>query len=83
MAGIRDPKGITDKLREIFPLDKYETGSTWTKQGSHVELPEEIQLHVQKCLRDFPKKCPPKVGVIYFERLDDGGYQINHIKSQD
>ena len=72
-----EPKNdISKTLDDVLPITEFGRGITWTKHGTAKGLSEEVMKHAQDCL-----KKTSEVGIIYFERLPDGGYEIGHFAS--
>ncbi len=65
------------ELLRTLPLIKesLRSGSSWTKQGTNDGLLEEVLYSAQNCLRENSDS-----GVIYFQKLPDGGYQIGYFR---
>ncbi|MFA6554745.1 MAG: hypothetical protein WCS89_04565 [Candidatus Paceibacterota bacterium] len=61
-----------------FPLYKFDRRVKWTKAGSSEGLKESIIELAQECLRG-----DPKIGVIKFEKIPDGGYEITSFRSRE
>ncbi len=59
-----------------FPGDKFISGTQWTKQGSSEGLKACVSEAIEQALVG-----EPSLGVIKFEKLPDGGYQIKYFKS--
>jgi hypothetical protein len=59
-----------------FPLEHFDRATQWTAPN---EKPDERVLeYAHECL-----KGTPKTGVITFEELPDGGYEIRYYRSRE
>ena len=61
-----------------FPFDQYDKGTQWTKKGSPEGLKEKIIDAVERSLQGNPSR-----GIIEFQRLPDGGYQIDFARLRE
>lgn len=62
-----------------FPGDRFVKGYLWTKHRSCEGLRDKVMEAMESCLRG---KDNPQKGVIQFELLQDGGYEIRYARSK-
>lgn len=73
----KQPSIIESNFNSQFPTDKFDSGTTWTKQGSSEDLEKLVNEASKEVLNG-----EPSMGVIKFEILQDGGYEVKYFKSR-
>ena len=76
LEGTPRPKEEQD-FNSQFPMDQFDKGTQWTKQGSPEGLRDKVMEAMESCLRGTPQKA-----TIQFERLPDGGYEIRYARTR-
>jgi hypothetical protein len=71
-------KNISEKIDRMFPPEEFENLASSTQGSDLSALSEEFSNRV----KDFFNKNP-KLGIIYFERLEDGRYLVRHYVSRE
>lgn len=66
------------KFETQFPIDQYDRGALWTERGSPEGLREKIIDAVESATKGNPAE-----GVVRFEKLPDGGYEVTYFKSKE
>ena len=71
-------KPFKEAFDSLFPMDKFDKSTRWTKQGSTEGMGDITQEFMAKLL-----KGEPEIGVIKIQRLPDGGYEVRSYKSNE
>lgn len=71
-------KPFEETFEELFPMDKFDKSTRWTKQGSTEGVGDITQEFMEKLL-----KGEPEIGVIKVQKLPDGGYSVRSYKSNE
>ena len=71
-------KPFEEAFEDLFPMDKFNRSIGYTKQGSTEGVEDITQEFIIKLLSG-----ELNIGVIKFQKLPDGGYQINSYNSNE
>jgi len=62
-----------EALERLLPIQEFSRTTNWTGRGSSRGLKGKLGEAINDCLKEDPE---PKMGIISFVKLEDGGYEI-------